>query len=114
MASERLPDAPIHNDQRRERKLTPKAMEEKLLRLISQRKSKMTNLITKMKEIHNMKEKGDHVDDVEQELLYSFFKLYEEFTQLNDEVMQLLPADQHKEIGLLWRMRLVLKTVCPR
>lgn len=102
MASERLSDAPIHNDQRRERKLTPKAVEEKLQRHISQRKSKMTQLITKMKEIDNIKENGDYVDYVEQELQYSFYKLFEEFTQLNNEVRQLLPAEEVSKDQINW------------
>ena len=102
MATERLPNAPIYNDHKRERKLTPKAMEEKLQRLISQRKSKMTQLVIKMKEIDNMKKNGEHVDKVEQEILHGFFKLYEEFTQLNDEVMQLLPADEVSKDQINW------------
>lgn len=68
-------------EQRRSRKLTEKAQEEKLQRCISLRKHKMGALSSKMK-------------DVEEVMENDFGPSLNEFAYLNDEVASLLPENE--------------------
>nr|XP_049612597.1 uncharacterized protein LOC125990036 isoform X1 [Syngnathus scovelli] len=87
-------DAMQASDRKREPKYTQKALEEKLQRLIGQRRAKMAHITAKMKEMDNMKNNEEHVDKRESETLQSFYKLHEEFILLNNNIVQMLPEDE--------------------
>lgn len=94
--------AMLSSRQKREPKYTQRALEEKLHRLISHRKSKMAQITAKMKEIDNMKNNEEHFRNVEEEILPHFVTLYEELIMLNESVVKMLPTDEATSNQLDW------------
>lgn len=81
-------------EQKRSRKLTEKAQEEKLQRCISLRRYKTGALTSKMKDVETMMREAQNVSLVEEVMERDFAPYLNEFTYLNDEVASLLPEDE--------------------
>lgn len=81
-------------EQGRSRKLTEKALEERLQRCIAQRRKTLGTLTSIGKEIETMKSDVQNVQRVKNMMENEFAKSLKEFNQFNNEVAKLLTEDE--------------------
>lgn len=83
------------DDQKRAPKLTEKALDSKLHKLINVRRYKFGQLTAKSKEIESLLQNDGSLIQIEEEHLPLFQTLLEEFSKYNHAVLEILHEDEH-------------------
>ncbi|XP_043956787.1 uncharacterized protein LOC122822295 [Gambusia affinis] len=94
MADNSLNAVVNEDDQKRAPKLTEKALDSKLHKLINVRRYKLGQLTAKSKEIDSLMQNDGSLIQIEEEHLPLFQTLLEEFSKSNDTVLEILHEDE--------------------
>ncbi len=87
---------------KRQIKMTEKAKEEKLLRLVQLRKAKLAQLTSKSKEIEQLMDDAAHVDTVRTKLETEYKDLYKDFCQLNHTIEEFMSEEDYAKDQHTW------------
>lgn len=102
MADDSASESRNSGSQKRAPKPTDIAIEEKVNRLCYRRQGKLALLTRKMRDIQQMKECEDNVEIVEVELSHSFHRIFSEFKEANEEVVQHLSEVEREDDQFNW------------
>lgn len=92
----------VELDSKRKIKLTPKALEEKLDKLMKLRKGVLARLVSKAEEIENLMSSDANALVVEKDHLREYSKLLNEFIEVNNAVSELLSEEERKADHQYW------------
>lgn len=83
-------------------KMTEKAKEERLQRLLQSRKAKLAQLTSKSKEIEQLMDDSAHIDIVRTKLETEYKHLYKDFCQLNHAVEEYMSDEDYAKDQHTW------------
>lgn len=102
MADDSASETVVSDSQKRAPKPTEIAVEDKLNRLCNKRQGKLALLTRKMHDIQQMKEVEDNVEIVGVELSHGFTRIFSEFKEANEEIVQNLSETEREDDQSNW------------